>query len=37
MTYLEWQKECEMVDTSELNEWQTYCQTLEDYDDDVDF
>jgi len=33
MTYLEWQAECEMVDTRELNEWQEYCQTLENYDD----
>jgi hypothetical protein len=29
MTYLEWQIECEMVDTRELNEWQAYCLTLD--------
>ena len=35
MTYLEWQAECGLVDHKELTDWQEYCQTLEDDEDDV--
>lgn len=35
MTYLEWQAECELVDRKELTEWQEYCQTLEEEDEDI--
>lgn len=34
MTYQEWQTECGLVDRKELTEWQEYCQTLEDDEDE---